>query len=118
MDLSVAIKGYLLAYSVSESDLVHSVDAYVSQYSETNVMYFLFNLLRIKGLYMFPAHRQEVLHKRQLALCILHVSCVSWLYHDPILVQPTDMHAIVFSRSIDHATYIFRYLPSAILTSE
>jgi hypothetical protein len=25
------------------------------QYSETNVMHFLFNLLRIKGLYMFRA---------------------------------------------------------------
>jgi hypothetical protein len=40
-----------------------------SQYSETNVMHFLFNLLRIKGLYMFRtllAHPQEALHKRLL----------------------------------------------------
>jgi hypothetical protein len=38
------------------------------QYSETNVMHFLFNLLRIMGLYMFRAllaHPQEGLHKRQ-----------------------------------------------------
>jgi hypothetical protein len=27
----------------------------LAQYSETNVMHFLFNLLRIKGLYMFRA---------------------------------------------------------------
>jgi hypothetical protein len=36
------------------------------QYSETNVMYFLFSLLRNKGLCMFRAllaHPQEVLHK-------------------------------------------------------
>jgi hypothetical protein len=35
------------------------------QYSEANVMHFLFNLLRIKGLYMFRAllaHPQEALH--------------------------------------------------------
>jgi hypothetical protein len=38
-----------------------------NQYSETNVMHFLFSLLRIKGLYMFRAllaHPQEALHKR------------------------------------------------------
>jgi hypothetical protein len=28
----------------------------VYQYSETNVMHFLFNLLRIKGLYMFHSN--------------------------------------------------------------
>jgi hypothetical protein len=41
----------------------------VYQYSETNVMQFLFCLLRIKGLYMFRAllaHPQEELHKRHL----------------------------------------------------
>jgi hypothetical protein len=38
----------------------------VHQYSETNVMHFLFNLLRINGLYMFRAllaDSQEALHK-------------------------------------------------------
>jgi hypothetical protein len=43
------------------------------QYSETDVMHFLFNLLRIKGLYMFRAlfaHPQEVLHKRHLVYCV------------------------------------------------
>jgi hypothetical protein len=37
-----------------------------NQYSETNVMHFLLNVLRIKGLYMFqalPAHPQEALDK-------------------------------------------------------
>jgi hypothetical protein len=45
----------------------------VSQYSETNVMHFLFGLLRIKGLCMFRtllAHLQEVLHKRHLVYCV------------------------------------------------
>jgi hypothetical protein len=43
------------------------------QYSETNVMHFLFSLLRIKILYMFRAllaHPQETLHKRHLVYCV------------------------------------------------
>jgi hypothetical protein len=43
------------------------------QYSETNVMHFLFNLLRIKGFYMFRAllvHPQAVLHNRHLVYCV------------------------------------------------
>jgi hypothetical protein len=52
----------------------------VYQYSETNVMHFLFNLLRIKGLYMFRAllaQPQEVLHKRRLVDCVrvMSVGC-------------------------------------------
>jgi hypothetical protein len=47
----------------------------VYQYSETNVMYILFNLLRIKGLYIFRAllaHPQEALHIRHLIIaCVL-----------------------------------------------
>jgi hypothetical protein len=63
------------------------------QYSETNVMHFLFNLLRIKGLYMFRAlfaHTQEALHKRHLVHCVrvMSVDCTS---STPILVQPTDV---------------------------
>jgi hypothetical protein len=45
----------------------------VYQYSETNVMHFLFSLLRIKGLYIFwalLAHPQEVPHKRHLVHCL------------------------------------------------
>jgi hypothetical protein len=41
----------------------------IHQYRETNLMHFVLNLLRIKGLYMFPAlpaHPQEALHKRHL----------------------------------------------------
>jgi hypothetical protein len=47
----------------------------VYQYRKTNVMHFLFNLLRIKGLYMFRAllaHPQEALHKRHLVLFNVH----------------------------------------------
>jgi hypothetical protein len=44
------------------------------------VMHFLFNLLRIKGLYMFRAllaHLQEVLNKRDLVYCVrvMSVGC-------------------------------------------
>jgi hypothetical protein len=49
--------------------LSYEGDLFRYQYSETNVMHFLFNLLRIKGLYMFRtllAHPQEALHKRHL----------------------------------------------------
>jgi hypothetical protein len=50
------------------------------QYSKTNVMHFLFNLLRIKGLYMFRAllaHLQEALHKLHLVYCVrvMSVGC-------------------------------------------
>jgi hypothetical protein len=53
-----------------------------SQYSETNVMHFLFSLLRSKGLYMFRAlvaHPQEALHKWHLVygVCMCYVS---WLH--------------------------------------
>jgi hypothetical protein len=45
------------------------LNTWKDQYSETNVMHFLFSLLRIKGLYMFRAllaQLQETLHKRHL----------------------------------------------------
>jgi hypothetical protein len=44
-------------------------ETYGYQYSETNMMHFLFSLLRIKGLYMFRALTSST----------------------PILVQPTDI---------------------------
>jgi hypothetical protein len=53
------------------------------QYSETNVMHFLFSLLRIKGLYMFQAllvHPQEALNRRHLVY-----------YEASILVQQTGI---------------------------
>jgi hypothetical protein len=49
----------------------------VYQYSETNVMHFLFSLLRNKGLYIFRAllaHPQEMLHKRNLVYCVCVMS--------------------------------------------
>jgi hypothetical protein len=52
-----------------------------NQYSETNVMHFLFNLLRIKGLYMFRAllaHPHEVRNKT--ALGVLRASYVSRMH--------------------------------------
>jgi hypothetical protein len=52
------------------------------QYSETNVIHFLFNLLKIKSLYIFRAllaHPQEVLNKRQLiyCVCVMSVGCTN-----------------------------------------
>jgi hypothetical protein len=63
----------------------------VYQYSTTNIMHILFNLLRIEGLYMFRAllaHIQEAQHKQKLG--ILCACYFSWL-HTPILVQPADI---------------------------
>jgi hypothetical protein len=65
-------------------------------YSETNVMYVLFILLRIKGLYMFRAlftHPQEVLHKRHLIYCVrvMSVGCTRIEAEASILVQPTGI---------------------------
>jgi hypothetical protein len=52
----------------------------VLQYSTTNVMHFLFNLLRIKGLYMFRAilaHPQDAIHTNGTwyIACVLSVGC-------------------------------------------
>jgi hypothetical protein len=70
-----------------------------NQCSENNVMHFLFNLLRIKCLYMFRAllaHPQEALHKRHLLYCgrVTSVCCTRIrveLRPTPSLVQPTDI---------------------------
>jgi hypothetical protein len=50
------------------------------QYSETNVIHILFNLLRIRGLYMFRAllaDPQEAMHERHLVYClrVMSVGC-------------------------------------------
>jgi hypothetical protein len=52
----------------------------VTDIYNSNVMPFLFNLLRIKGLYMFRpllAHPQETIHKRHLVYCVrvMSVGC-------------------------------------------
>jgi hypothetical protein len=52
------------------------------QYNETNMMHLSFNLLRIKGLYMFQAlltYPQEALHKRHLLYCFRIMSDVAQL---------------------------------------
>jgi hypothetical protein len=51
-----------------------------AQYSETSVMHILFNLLRIKDLYMFRAflaHPQEALNIQDLFYCVrvMSVGC-------------------------------------------
>jgi hypothetical protein len=55
---------------------------YTRQYSEINLMHFLFNLVRIKGLYMFRAllvHLREALHKRDLVyyVSVMSVGCIN-----------------------------------------
>jgi hypothetical protein len=66
-------------FTLQESPLRFQFEMY-SQYGETNVMHFLFNLLRIKGLCMFRAllaYPQEALHKRHLVHCVrvMSVAC-------------------------------------------
>jgi hypothetical protein len=61
----------------------------VYQYSETNVMHILFNLLRIKDLYMFRAllaHPQEAPYKRHLVYNVAPGSKFT-----SILVHPSDI---------------------------
>jgi hypothetical protein len=53
----------------------------VNQYSKTNVMHLLLNLLRIKDLYIFRAllsHLQEALHKRNLVYGVRAMSVGSY----------------------------------------
>jgi hypothetical protein len=80
------------------------------QYSETNVMHFLFNLLSIKGLYMFRAllaHPQEALHKPHLVYCmrVMSVGCTS---STSILVQPTDITRTQYTKY--RSNYFEHYL--------
>jgi hypothetical protein len=62
--------------------ILNTMKYWFHQYGETNMMQFLFNLLRIKGLYMFQAllgHPQEVLQKWDLVYCVrvVSVGCTS-----------------------------------------
>jgi hypothetical protein len=64
------------------------------QYSETNVMHFLFNIFRVNGHDRFRAslaHPQETLDKRHFG--ILRARCVSWLHQ----MQPTDTTRMQFT---------------------
>jgi hypothetical protein len=65
----------------SVSTAVRNADALIlsieSQYSESNVMHFLFSL-RIKDLYMFRAllaHPQDSLHKWHFVYCVMSLGC-------------------------------------------
>src|SRR5215510_6150607 len=65
--------------SFSPRSILYRIYDTKHQYNETNVIHFSFNLLRMKGLYMFRAslaHPQEVLHKRHLVYCLrMSVEC-------------------------------------------
>jgi hypothetical protein len=55
----------------------------VYRYSETNLMHFLFNVLRIKGLYMFWVLTcSSIGFAAQTTLGILRACYVSWLHQD------------------------------------
>jgi hypothetical protein len=88
---------------------VMSVDCTRYQYSETNVMYFLFSLLRIKGLYIFRAllaHPQEALHKQHLVYCVrvMSVGCTRYQYNE------TKVMHFLFSLLRIKGLYMFRAL--------
>jgi hypothetical protein len=97
----------------------------VSPYSETNVMHFLFSLLRIKCLYMFRAllvHPQEALHKQHLiySVRVMSVGCNLDWRSTAILVQPTDITRTQYTkcrfcstswRWASNARNIYRLLP-------
>jgi hypothetical protein len=57
------------------SDILLTMHRSIYQYSKTNMMHFLFSLLRVKGLYMFRAllaQLQELLHKwHWVSVCML-----------------------------------------------
>jgi hypothetical protein len=58
-------------------------------------MHFLFNLLRINGLYIFRAllaHPQEVLHKQHLVYCVrvMSVGCYARNIPSAVCVAPPE----------------------------
>jgi hypothetical protein len=62
-----------------EFNVVLTVHNVVHQHSETNMMHFLFSLLRINGFYFFRAllaHPRETLHKRRLVVYCVRVISV------------------------------------------
>jgi hypothetical protein len=70
----------------------------IYQCSETNMMHFLFNLLRLKGFYMFQAllaHLQEMLHKQHLVycMCVMSIGCTR-----TGVVQPTDITCMKYTK--------------------
>jgi hypothetical protein len=75
----------------------------VYQYSETKVMHFLFNLLRVKGLYMFRAllaQPQVPLHKKHLVYCVrvMSVGCYQGCSSNPSAVcaaYPEDQQVML-----------------------
>jgi hypothetical protein len=65
----------------------------VYQYNETSVMQFSFNLLRIKGFYMFRTlltHPQEVPHKWHSVYCV-HIMSVGCGGFTETVPQPADI---------------------------
>jgi hypothetical protein len=85
------------ATNITHSLITYSyLTRYWSQYSKTNVMRFLFSLLRIKGLYMFQtllAHLHEALHKWHLVYCV-HV--MSFGCNNPSAANWHNTHAIIY----------------------
>jgi hypothetical protein len=88
--------------SVQTVDSSTQRNVFLTQYSETNVMHSSFNLLRIKGLYMFRAllaHLQEALHKRHLlyCVCVMSVGCTRTPTQRPVKANshmPCCAHAV------------------------
>jgi hypothetical protein len=75
----------------------------VYQCSETNLMHFLFSLLRIKGLYILQAllaHSQEALHKRHLKYCVrvMSVGCTILvsLYWDTMMHGQQNIKSLLY----------------------
>jgi hypothetical protein len=67
------------------------------QYSKTNVMHFLFNLLRINSLCLFRAllaHLQEALHKQQLVYCVRIMSAGCYQGWSGTAVPPEDEQVV------------------------
>jgi hypothetical protein len=79
------------------------------QYSETNVMQFLFNLLRIKSLYMFRAllaHPQEALNKRYLEYCVrvMSVGCTRVGVEHQVVLSHTPSYCLLVYQYIGYAS--------------
>jgi hypothetical protein len=72
------------------------------QYPETNMMQFLFSLLKIMGLYMLRAllaHTQEALQSDIWYIaCVLCQLAAPGLSSTSILVQPTDISRMQYTK--------------------
>jgi hypothetical protein len=107
MYLSISVKNAMCHVTSCEQFPFYRPTLFGDQYNGTNMMHFSFNLLRIKGLYMFRAllaHPQESLHKTHLlhCVCIMLAGCGTVA----VSLQLCHSQLTLYARSVPNAVCV------------